>query len=213
MRSAIGSLAGGGEMLVGFLEVALLESLAAEQEAGDPVRGLDLDQLLGELDGAIPMRRCRLEQEGLLENDLVGRILGERLGIEVGGGDRVMVAAGEAAGKIIAEQRAGVFGVLGGDFRVGGGRRDERGKEERAPRQFAQSRTVHNFHMASAITPPQKCGSYDPQPRLGAFRLCNKPKACLKANRGWFVAYWRDIGARLTYWRSSVPRRPPAAPR
>jgi hypothetical protein len=67
-----GSLAGGGEMLVGFLEVALLESLAAEQEAGDPVRGLDLDQLLGEVDGAIPMRRRRLEQEGLLENDLVG---------------------------------------------------------------------------------------------------------------------------------------------
>src|SRR4029079_14033909 len=109
-----GSLTGGGEMLVGFLEVALLESLAAEQEAGDPVRGLDLDQLLGEVDGAIPMRRRRLEEEGLLENDLVGRILGQRLGIEVGGGDRVMIAAGEAARKIITQARVAVLRDISG---------------------------------------------------------------------------------------------------
>ena len=109
-RGEIGdrSLARRGEILVGVLVAALLERLAAEQEAGDAVGRLDLDQLLGKLDGAIPMGGGGLEQEGLLENDLVVGILGQSLGIEIGGGDGVVVAAGHAAGQIIAEQRAGI---------------------------------------------------------------------------------------------------------
>ena len=62
-----------GEMLVGFLVVAALERLAAEQELRDAVRRLDLDQLARELDGAIPIGGRRLKQEGLLEDQLVAR--------------------------------------------------------------------------------------------------------------------------------------------
>ena len=96
------------EILFGVLVAALLERLAAEQEAGDPVGRLDLDQFLGKLDGAIPMGGGGLEQEGLLENDLVAGILGQSLGIEIGGGNGVVVAAGHAPGQIVAEQRAGI---------------------------------------------------------------------------------------------------------
>ena len=60
-RSEIGDrpLARRGEILVGLLVPALLEGLAAEQEAGDAVGRLDLDEFLGKLDRAIPMRRTR----------------------------------------------------------------------------------------------------------------------------------------------------------
>ena len=54
------------------------------------MRRLDLNELVRELDGAIPMGRGRFEQEGLLENDLVTRIAGKGLGIEVGCGNRVV---------------------------------------------------------------------------------------------------------------------------
>src|SRR4029450_8915407 len=90
------ALARRGEMLVGFLVLTLLECLAAEKELADPVRRLDLDELVGELDGAIPMGRGRFEQEGLPQNDLGAWIAGEGLGIEIGGGLSVVVAAGKA---------------------------------------------------------------------------------------------------------------------
>ena len=79
-RGQIGdrALARRGEMLVGLLVVALLEGLAAEQELRDAMRRLDLDQLAGELDGVVPIGRGGLEQEGLLEDQLVVGILGER---------------------------------------------------------------------------------------------------------------------------------------
>ena len=68
------TLAGGGEMLVGFLVVAALEGIAAKQELRDAVRRLDLDQLAWRARMArSQMRRRRLEQEGLLEDDLVAR--------------------------------------------------------------------------------------------------------------------------------------------
>ena len=109
-RGQIGdrTLAGGGEMLVGFLVVAALEGIAAKQELGDAMRRLDLDEVLGERDGAVPVRGGSLEQEGLLENDLVAGILGQGLGIEVGGGNGVVVAAGHPARQIVAEQGAGL---------------------------------------------------------------------------------------------------------
>src|SRR6185312_7908559 len=71
--------------------------VAAQQELGNAVRRLDLDDVLGERDGAIPMRRGGLEQEGLLENDLVTGILGQGFGIEIGGGNGIVVAARIAA--------------------------------------------------------------------------------------------------------------------
>ena len=81
-----GALAGGGEMLLRLLVVGLLEGLEAEHELGDAMRRLDGGELVGELDGAIPMRRGGLKQEGLLEDDLVLGVVGERLGVELGRG-------------------------------------------------------------------------------------------------------------------------------
>ena len=107
-------------MLVGLLVVALLESLAAEQELGDAMRRLDLDQLAGELDGVVPVRRGGLEQEGLLKDQLVVGILGERPRIEVCCSGGVVVAARHAPGEIIAEQSAGLaFGYGRGHLRIG----------------------------------------------------------------------------------------------
>src|SRR6516162_2736732 len=76
-RSQIGDrpLARRSEMFVGVLVVATLEGVAAKQKLGDTMRRLDLDQLARELVGAVPIRRCRFKQEGLLENDLVVGIL------------------------------------------------------------------------------------------------------------------------------------------
>ena len=97
-RGQIGNraLARRGEMLVGLLVVALLESLAAEQELRDAMRRLDLDQLAGELDGVVPVCRGGLEQEGLLKDQLVVGILGERPRIEVCCSGGVVVAARHA---------------------------------------------------------------------------------------------------------------------
>src|SRR5262249_6066169 len=100
------------EVFVGLVVAALLEGLAAEQETREPVGRVGLDQFLGKLDRIVPMGGGRFEQEGLLQDHLVLGILGERLGIELGGDFEVMVAAGHAAGKIIAKQRAGVFGTV-----------------------------------------------------------------------------------------------------
>ena len=97
-RGEIGdrALAGRGEMLVGLLVVALLESLAAEEELRDAMRRLDLDQLAGELDGVVPVRCSGLEQEGLLKDQLVVGILGERPRIEVCCSGGVVVATRHA---------------------------------------------------------------------------------------------------------------------
>src|SRR3990172_8873243 len=119
------SLARRGEMLVCLLVIALLEGLAAEEELGDPMSRLDLDESLGELDGTIPMGRGRLEQEGLFENDLVAGIPGQRLGIEIGCGNRVVVAASHTPREIVAKQGPGVFGRLRNDFRIGRRSRDK----------------------------------------------------------------------------------------
>ena len=68
-RGQIGdrTLARSGEMIVGFLVIAALEGIAPKQELGDAVRRFDFDEVLGQQDGAVPMRRGSLEQEGLLE--------------------------------------------------------------------------------------------------------------------------------------------------
>ena len=115
---------------------------------------IGLYQFLGKLDRAVPMGRGRLEQEGLLQNHLILGILGERLGIEIGGDYCVMVAARERPGKIIAEQRTAVVAIVGPDLPVGGRRGDENGREENAPRPLAQSRTMHDLHLVSAGIKP-----------------------------------------------------------
>jgi hypothetical protein len=73
------------------------------------------------------MGRGRLKQEGLFENDLVAGIPGQRLGIEIGGGDRVVVAASHTPREIVAKQGPGVLGRLRNDFRIGRRSRDKGG--------------------------------------------------------------------------------------
>ena len=81
---------------------------------------LKFDQLLGELDGLVPIGGGRLKQEGLLEDQLVLGILGERPRIEIGGSGSVVVVAGNAAGEIIAKQRAGAgFRLRRPNLRIG----------------------------------------------------------------------------------------------
>src|SRR5262245_354414 len=138
-------LARRGKMLVGFLVVALLERLAAEQELADAVRRLNFDELVGKLDGAIPMGRGCFEQKGLLENDLVAGIPSKGLGIEIGGGLHVVIAASKAPRKIVAEKSALILRrIVRYHFRVGSGCRKQRRNEERPPRPPAQSRALRN---------------------------------------------------------------------
>ena len=155
MRSAIGPWRASAKCFVGLLVAALLEGLATEQEAGEPVGGIVLDEILGKLDRAVPMGRGRLEQEGLLENDLVPGVLGQRPGIELGSGGKVMVAASHAAGKIVAEKRAAIAAVVRTDLRIGGGRGDKKQRNNKQPPcPPAQSRTLHDCHFASAVSRP-----------------------------------------------------------
>ena len=154
-----------GEVLVGFLVVAALERLAAEQELRDAVRRLDLDQIARELDGAVPIGRRRFKQEGLLEDQLVARILGERPRIEIGRGRGVVVAAGHATGEIVAEQSAGLGAVRyrRGHFRIGC-RSSENGQgKERPPRPCAEDRIFGSWHVRSAWRRPKQCASKAPQ--------------------------------------------------
>ena len=118
---------------------------------------LDLDELLGKLDSAIPMRRRGLEQEGLLEDDLVAGILGERLRVKVRRHCSVMVAAGQAAGEIVAEQRAriGVLGRVGDHLGVGGGSDKNCHNEQRPLSPIAQGGLVHDRHIVSARAAPK----------------------------------------------------------
>jgi hypothetical protein len=189
-----------GEVLVGFLVIAALERLAAEQELRDAVRRLDLDQLARELDGATPIGGCRLKQEGLFEDQLVVRVLGERPRIEVGRGRRVVVAAGHAPGEIVAEESAGLgaVGYRRGHFRIGR-RSSENGQDkERPPRPFAEDRIFGNWHVRSAWRRPKQCGSKAPQcdfkgphsavkgPLKGkdyAFSRCPQPKSLFALER------------------------------
>ena len=86
-----GALTGSREMHLRRFVVGLLEGLEAQHELGNPMRRLDGGELVGELDGAIPIRRGGLKQEGLLEDDLVLGVAGERLGVELGRGQRIVV--------------------------------------------------------------------------------------------------------------------------
>ena len=189
-----------GEVLVGFLVVAALERVAAEQELRDAVRRLDLDQLARELDGAIPIGSRRFKQEGLLEYQLVAWVLGERPRIEIGRGRGVVVAAGHATGEIVAEQSAGLgtVGYRRRHFRIGR-RSSENGQgKERPPRPFAEDRVFGSWHVRSAWRRPKQCGSKAPQcgfkgphsavqrPLKGedyAFSRCPQPKSLLAPER------------------------------
>src|SRR3974390_1890217 len=95
-------------MLVGLLVIAALKRVAAEQKLRDAMRRLDVDEFMRERDGAVPTCRRRFKQEGLLEDHLIGRVLGERPRIEVRSGRRVVVTTGHTSGEIIAKQSAGV---------------------------------------------------------------------------------------------------------
>ena len=183
-------------MLVGFAELALLEGLAAQQELCDAVLWLDLDQRFGKLDGAVPMRRGGLQEEGLLEDDLVGRVLSERFGIEVGRRNGVMVATRHAARKVVAKQRAGVrmLRLLRDHLRISCRSGEDGDDEQRAPRPEAQGRVIDNRHIVSAFEPPQTLWKLvKPSPEgLRVFRWPGNPKASLGWKGGAFVAAFRD---------------------
>ena len=151
-RGEIGDrpLARRGEMLVGFLVFALLEGVAAEQELGDAVVRLAFDQIARKLDGAIPVSGRRLEQEGLLQDQLVVGVFGERPRIEIGRGGGVVVAARYPARQVIAEQVARI-GMIGVDnLGIGCGRGDDGESKQQPPRPCAERSIFISWHVRSA---------------------------------------------------------------
>ena len=204
-RGQIGdrALARRGEMLVGLLIVALLEGLAAEQELRDAMRRLDLDQLARELDGAIPIRRRGLEQKGLLQDQLVAGILGERFGIVVSRRDGIVVAARHAPGEIVSEQSAGTVNVRygRGHLRIGGGSGENGQGKERPPRPFAEDGSFSIWHVRSAWRRPKHCASeLPPSEEDYVFSRSPQPIKLLTLKGGAFVTAARGMPAvGLTY--------------
>ncbi len=155
-----GPLARGREALFRLLVVRLLEGLDAEQELSDAMGGLRLNQILGQRHRPIPARRRGFQQERLLEDDLVGRIAGQRLRIELRRSERVMTAPGDAAGKIAAEKAAGFrsFAVRWDHLRIGRWGRENCYENNRSPRPVAQSRSTGSHHaVGSVIYRPKFC--------------------------------------------------------
>ncbi|HSK29466.1 MAG TPA: hypothetical protein VLA17_05835 [Candidatus Limnocylindria bacterium] len=91
-------------MGIGGRGVPIMKRFDAEEEAGDLMLALAVFQLIGERASFLKVARCDLELEGFLQNRFAIRIFVQRLAIILCGRLIVAQAAGDASGKIAAEQ-------------------------------------------------------------------------------------------------------------